>query len=143
MFRGGFEHQVDQKGRLIVPARFRELLKPACFITKGFHRCLFIFPWEKWLEIEAKLKAASITDLNALALQRFFAAGVEGTPDSQGRLMIPPSLREYAGLEKDIFTLGANNRVEVWSKARWSEYEDQELSLEGILEKVAALGLEI
>ncbi len=143
MFRGGFEHQVDAKGRLIIPVRFRELLRPACFVTKGFHRCLFVFPWKRWLEIEEKLNAASITDLNALALQRFFGAGVESNPDGQGRLMVPPALREYAEIEKDIFTLGANNRVEVWSKARWADYENRELSLDGILEKVAALGLEI
>ncbi len=143
MFRGGYEHQVDAKGRLIIPVRFRELLRPACFVTKGFHRCLFVFPWKRWLEIEEKLNAASITDLNALALQRFFGAGVESNPDGQGRLMVPPALREYAEIEKDIFTLGANNRVEVWSKARWADYENRELSLDGILEKVAALGLEI
>lgn len=143
MFRGAFEHQVDANGRIIIPVRFRELLKPACFITKGFHRCLFIFPWEKWTEIEDKLNSASIADLNALALQRFFGAGVEANPDGQGRLMIPPSLREYAGIQKDVFLLGANNRVEVWARSQWEEYEGRELSLEGILLKVAALGLAI
>ena len=143
MFRGGFEHQVDSKGRVIVPALFRELLSPACFVTKGFHRCLFIFPWKKWLEIETKLSSAPITDLNALALQRFFGAGVEATPDGQGRLMIPPALRDYADIQRDVFTLGANNRLELWSKENWDEYESQELSLESILEKAASLGLGI
>lgn len=143
MFRGCFDHQVDNKGRIIVPARFRELLAPACFITKGFHRCLFVFPWKKWLEIEDQLNAAPITDLNALALQRFFGAGMEANPDAQGRLVLSPALREYAGIDRDVFTLGANNRVEIWSKANWCEYEKQELSLEGILAKAAALGLGI
>ncbi len=143
MFRGAFEHQVDSTGRIIIPVRFRELLKPACFITKGFHRCLFVFPWKKWTEIEDKLNPASIADLNALALQRFFGAGVEANPDGQGRLMISPTLREYAGIEKDVLILGANNRVEIWAKSRWSDYENNELADDAILQKARDLGLSI
>lgn len=141
MFRGGVEHQVDDKGRIIIPTRFRELLAPACFVTRGFHRCLFVFPWSKWEEIEEKLSAAPITDLNAMTVQRFFGTGVEASLDSQGRLMIPPALREYAGIKKDVYTEGTGNRLEVWSKERWLEYEAQELSLESVLQKVAALGI--
>jgi MraZ protein len=141
MFRGGVDHQVDEKGRIIIPARFRELLSPACFITRGLNRCLFIFPWAKWSEIEQKLNSASITDINALALQRFFGTGTEANMDGQGRLVISASLREYAEIQKDVFILGASNRLEVWSKAVWADYERQELSLQAVLAKAAAFGI--
>jgi MraZ protein len=141
MFRGGIEHQVDDKGRIIVPTRFRELLAPACFITRGMHRCLFVFQWAKWEEIEKKLDSAPITDLNAIALQRFFGTGVETSLDSQGRLSIPTALRDYADIKKDVFTLGASNRLEIWGRERWLEYESSDLSLDSILEKAAAFGI--
>jgi MraZ protein len=140
MFRGGVEQQIDDKGRIIVPTRFRELLSPTCFVTRGLHRCLFVFPWAKWLEIEERLNTAFITDSNAIALQRFFGTGMETSLDSQGRLTLPPALREYAEIKKDAFTLGANNRWEIWAKERWETYEGSELSLEAILQKAAALG---
>jgi MraZ protein len=143
MFRGGFDHQVDEKGRIIVPARFREFLAPACFVTRGLNRCLFVFPWTKWMEIEQKLNSASITNLNALALQRFFGTGSEAVVDGQGRLMVPASLREYAGIQKDVYILGASNRLEIWAKSRWAEYDEQELSLEGILQNAAAMGISL
>jgi len=100
MFRGGFEHQVDDKGRIIIPVRFREFLSPACFITRGLHNCLFVFPWAKWIEIEEKLKTAPITDLNALAMQRFFGTGIEANLDGQGRLILPPRCGSMPAFKK-------------------------------------------
>jgi MraZ protein len=143
MLRGGFEHQVDDKGRIIIPVRFREFLSPACFITRGLHNCLFVFPWTVWVEIEKNLNATSIIDEDALALQRFFGTGIEASLDGQGRLILPATLREYAGIQKDIFVLGAISHLELWAKSRWTEYESKELSTAGILQKAKNLGVKL
>ena len=141
MFRGGVDHQLDDKGRITIPAKFRSSLSPVCFLTRGWHGCLFIFPWDKWREIEQRLEAVRITDMQAIAVQRFFSSGTEVQLDAQGRLFLPPQLREYAGIQKDVVIRGTANRIEVWSKANWDHYDRTELSLEKIVEKAAALGI--
>ncbi|NIN05833.1 MAG: division/cell wall cluster transcriptional repressor MraZ [Armatimonadetes bacterium] len=122
MFRGGFVHSLDDKGRLIIPRKFRLLLGEKFVITKGLDKCLWIFTEEEFRKLDDRLKAQPMLDPNALRLQRFFSAEtVDGTADAQGRVALPVNLREYASINKEITIVGAGNRIEVWSKTRWEE----------------------
>lgn len=140
-FRGASDHQLDDKGRLSVPAKFRSFLLPVCYITRGWHGCLFCFPWSEWLAIEERLSTIRISDMDGVAVQRFFCGGVEAQPDDQGRVLIPPHLRRETGIERDVHVRGTINRIEVWSRDAWQLYCESELSLEKMAEKAAALGL--
>lgn len=137
MFLGQYHHSIDAKGRLIVPAKFREGLGAHFIATKGLDACLFLYPQAEWRIFEAKLKQLPLTNTGARKFVRFFFAGaVECEPDNQGRILLPAHLREYAGLQKDVVSIGVNNRIEIWSKAGWDAYccaEDdigEELALE-------------
>ena len=120
MFLGQYQHSIDAKGRLIVPAKFRDGLGERFVVTKGLDNCLFAYPQEK-------LKQLPLTNPGARKFVRFFFAGaVECELDNQGRIMVPTHLREYAGLKKDIVSIGVNNRIEIWNKENWNEYSDEE-----------------
>ena len=122
MFMGEYNHIIDAKGRLIIPAKFRELLGEEFVLTKGLDGCLFIYPMDEWEAFEEKLRALPLTNKNARAFSRFFVAGATMCElDKQGRILVPQTLREFAGLEKDVVLTGNLNRVEVWSKEKWSE----------------------
>lgn len=143
MFMGEYNHTVDTKGRLIIPSKFREDLGEEFVITKGLDGCLFVFPNNEWQAFEEKLKALPLTNKSARQFSRFFVAGA--TPcelDKQGRILLPGTLREFAGLEKDVVLAGMLNRIEIWSKSKWSEnnsYED----MDDIAEQMTDLGLSI
>lgn len=127
MFLGQYQHSIDAKGRLIVPAKFREGLGERFVVTKGLDNCLFAYPQEEWKIFEEKLKQLPLTNPGARKFVRFFFAGaVECELDNQGRIMVPTHLREYAGLKKDIVSIGVNNRIEIWNKDNWNEYSDEE-----------------
>jgi len=122
MFRGGFLHSIDDKGRLIIPLKFRTLLGEKFVITKGLDRCLWVFSQEAFRKLDERLNQQPLLDLNALRLHRFFCAeAMDSSADSQGRVALPPNLRDYAGIDKDILIVGAGNRLEIWSKDRWDE----------------------
>ncbi|WP_088005777.1 division/cell wall cluster transcriptional repressor MraZ [Indiicoccus explosivorum] len=123
MFMGEYQHTVDSKGRLIVPAKFRELLGDAFVITRGLDNCLFGYPMDEWRKMEDKLKALPVTKRDARAFTRFFFSGAtEVELDKQGRVNIPPTLRAFANLEKDCVILGVSNRFEIWSQDAWETY---------------------
>jgi MraZ protein len=125
MFRGGFAHNLDDKGRVIIPQKFRLLLGEKFVITKGLDRCLWVFTDEDYRALDSRLSASSMLDANAVRLQRFFSAeAADSLTDSQGRVAIPASLREYASIEKEVMIVGAGNRLEIWSRARWDEMQD-------------------
>ena len=125
MFMGEFSHTIDAKGRLIIPSKFREELGENFVLTKGLDGCLSLYPMEEWKIFEKKLEALPLTNKNARKFLRFFVAGAtECELDKQGRILVPATLREFAGLEKDVVLTGNLNRVEVWSKAKWSENND-------------------
>ena len=127
MFLGQYQHSIDAKGRLIVPAKFRDGLGERFVVTKGLDNCLFAYPQEEWKVFEEKLKQLPLTNPGARKFVRFFFAGaVECELDNQGRIMVPPHLREYAGLKKDIVSIGVNNRIEIWNKDSWNDYSDEE-----------------
>lgn len=120
MFRGGFAHSVDDKGRIIIPQKFRLLLGEKFVITRGLDKCLWVFTEEEFRRLEDRLRSHPMLDTNTVRLQRFFSAeSVEGTTDSQGRIALSQNLREYAGIEKETMIVGASNRIEIWSKSKW------------------------
>lgn len=143
MFIGEYQHTVDEKGRVIMPSKFREELGPNFIMTKGLDNCLFVYPEEEWNIFEKKLRTLPLTNRDARAFVRFFFAGAtECKLDKQGRVLVPGSLRDHARLCKDSVIIGVGARVELWSKEEWDVYNDDEsLSYDNIAEKMAELGI--
>jgi len=126
LFMGEYQHNVDSKGRVILPAKFRELLGEMFVATKGLDRCLFIYPKEEWTILEEKLKKLPLAKQEARAFVRFFFSGAaELEFDKQGRVLLPNNLRDYAGLEKDIVVVGVSSRIEIWDKQAWIDYNNE------------------
>lgn len=138
MFLGTHEPRLDDKGRLILPAKFREELAAGLVITKGQERCLYVFPSQEFSVITETLKQAPVTAKSARDYSRVMFAGAhDEIPDRQGRVTIPQSLRTYAGLEKECVVIGANTRVEIWDATSWNEYlADREKSFADVSEEV-------
>ncbi len=137
MLIGEFQHNIDAKGRVIVPARFREDLGDRFYVAKGLDHCLFVFSPEAWAQLEEKVCAMPIS--KARKLQRFFFSGAaEVVPDKQGRVLIPQPLREYAGLTKDVTFIGTANRAELWSTSRWNAFNADltEESIAGVMDEL-------
>ena len=123
MFMGEYHHNVDNKGRLIVPAKFREDLGDMFILTRGLDQCLFGYPINEWKLLEDKLKGLPLTKKDARAFTRFFFSGAtECELDKQGRINIPAPLLQYANLDKECVVLGVSNRIEIWSKDLWEDY---------------------
>jgi len=123
MFMGEFQHNVDTKGRIIVPSKFREELGESFVVTRGLDKCLFAYPMDEWKILEEKLKKLPLTKKDARAFTRFFFSGaVECEVDKQGRINIPKTLRTYASLEKECVVIGVSNRVEFWAVEQWEDY---------------------
>lgn len=143
MFTGEYQHSVDGKGRLIMPARFRESLGDVFIITKGLDTCLFVYSQDEWKKIEEKLKNLPFTKKDARAFARFFFSGAnECEIDKQGRILINSNLREYAHISKDVVVIGVGTRIEIWSKERWEEYKNEtEENYEELAEKMVELDL--
>ena len=121
MLIGEYQHNIDPKGRVIVPAKFREDLGDGFYITKGLDGCLFVLSPSEWTRLQEKVSAMPVS--KARGLQRFFFSGaVEAEPDRQGRILIPQPLRDYAGLLKDVTFIGASSRAELWDTARWNTF---------------------
>lgn len=123
MFIGEFEHQMDAKGRMIIPAKFRDGLGSAFVVTRGLDECLFVYPREEWNQLETRLRELSFTKKDARAFTRFFFSGAaECDIDKQNRINIPSVLRKYAHLDKECVVIGVSSRVEIWNKKIWDEY---------------------
>ena len=120
---GEYQHNIDVKGRLIIPVKFRDALGEEFVITRGLDQCLFGYSMEEWKAIEDKLKTLPLTKKDARAFTRFFFSGAtECQLDKQGRINIPAQLVNYAELEKECVILGVSNRIEIWSKHQWEDY---------------------
>lgn len=145
MFMGEFQHSVDDKGRMIIPAKFRDALGSAFVMTRGLDQCLFVYPMSEWAVMEQKLKALSLMKSDARAFTRFFFSGaVECELDKQGRVNIPSNLREHAKLDKDCVVIGVSTRVEVWSKEAWESYSRlSEDSFNEIAEKLVDFNFDL
>lgn len=138
MFLGEFQHSLDTKGRIIVPAKFREDLGEKFILTRGLDNCLFVYPKEEWALMEEKLKKLPLTKADARAFVRFlFSGATECELDKQGRILIPVNLRDYSNIDKDAVIIGVSNRVEIWSLENWEKYSlNAEQSFEEIAEKI-------
>ena len=145
MFMGEYSHSIDPKGRLIIPAKLREELGDNFVVTKGLDGCLLAYPQEEWQNIEKRFREVPLTTKDARKFSRFFFAGAAQMElDKQGRILLPATLRSFAGLEKDVVLVGVLDRVEIWDKSRWDEnnaYDDQDM--DEIAEHMADLGLSI
>jgi MraZ protein len=146
MFRGRFEYSIDAKGRLSIPAKFRETLATSYdsrLIVTNFDQCLWAYPVAEWLELERKVGALPQFLDEVKALQRvFISAATECPIDKPGRILLPPSLRDYAGIERDVVLVGMTKRIEIWSKERWDKvFEDAQDKLESLGARLADLGL--
>lgn len=135
---GEYQHNIDEKGRMIVPAKFRNGLGDHFVLTRGLDNCLFIYPMEEWEILENKLKNLPLTKKDARSFTRFFFSGaVECELDKQGRISVPQTLRSYSKLEKECIVIGVSNRVEIWAKSLWDEYAmESEESFEEIAENL-------
>jgi MraZ protein len=123
MFMGEYQHSIDEKGRMIIPSKFRDELGSEFILTRGLDQCVFGYPLSEWKVIEEKLKSLPFTKKDARAFTRFFFSGAsECQLDKQGRVNVASPLREYAKLEKDCVVIGVSNRIEIWSKSIWEEY---------------------
>ena len=146
MFRGRFEHTIDPKGRVSIPAKFRELLSEKYddrIIITNFDRCLVAYPYEEWRSVEEKIGSLSMVKKEVKAFQRFFISGATECPiDKLGRVLIPPTLRGYALLEKDVVFAGMGKMFELWSRERWTEeIKRAEENFEDMRESLASLGI--
>ena len=123
MFLGTHAPRLDDKGRLILPAKFRDELADGLVVTKGQERCLYVFPTAEFARVTDAMREAPVTSRAARDYQRvLFAGASDETPDKQGRVTIPPALRDYAGLTRDCVVIGANTRVEIWDADAWETY---------------------
>ncbi|WP_419961539.1 division/cell wall cluster transcriptional repressor MraZ [Psychrobacillus sp. BM2] len=138
MFMGEYQHNVDAKGRLIIPSKFREHLEESFVLTRGLDNCLFGYPMNEWRKLEEKLKELPVTKKDARAFTRFFFSGAtEVEIDKQGRINIPNNLRSYAKMDKECIILGVSNRLEIWAKDAWENYfVDSEDSFNDIAENM-------
>lgn len=143
MFMGEYSHTIDAKGRLIIPSKYREELGDQFVLTRGLDGCLSIYPMKEWHQLEEKLKALPLNDKNARTFTRFFVSGATLCElDKQGRILVPSTLREFAGLNKDVVVCGTNDRIEIWSKEKWTENSDYD-NMDAIAEGMASMGLMI
>jgi len=142
MLIGEFSHGMDKKNRIIIPAKLRDGLGDTFIMTKGLDSCLYIYPKSEWEVFEKKLKALPMTDKNVRAFVRFFFSGAnEMEPDKMGRVLIPQSLLSYAGIEAEVVSVGMMDRVEVWSKEKWTAYNESDMDMDTIAAKMNELGI--
>lgn len=123
MFLGTYTPRLDDKGRIFLPAKFRERLATGLVVTRGQERCLFVFPMDEFVRIADGMRTMPVTSKGVRDYQRVFLSGAsDEIPDKQGRVTVPSTLRDYAGLDRDCTVIGAGSRVEIWDSAAWDAY---------------------
>ena len=143
MFIGEFSHNLDQKGRMAVPVKFRKDLASGAVITRGIDKCLFVYSKSEWEVLADKLAKLPLVQANSRAFARLmFSGAVNAELDGQGRVLVPDYLREYAGLKKQVIVTGLFNRLEIWDKTVWQDYKNKTERDSGeIAEKLSELGI--
>ncbi|MBI3997205.1 MAG: division/cell wall cluster transcriptional repressor MraZ [Candidatus Omnitrophica bacterium] len=142
MFYGEYEHSIDPKGRLIIPAKFRQALKThdikALFLTRGLDGCLFVFSESEWRLAENRFKQIPFTKAEGRKFNRlFFSGATELAVDGLGRLLIPKTLKDFAQIKQDVVIVGVSTRMEIWAKEKWQQfYESSRQSFEEVAERV-------
>ena len=135
---GTYEHSIDAKGRLFIPAKLREELGAAFYLAVGVDACLAVYPQSTWDRFTEKF--ASLPMSQSKGMRRLFANAAKCEPDSQGRIVIPQKLRKYAGLEKETVIIGVHDRAEIWSAEAWNAQEEEEMTPEKMAACMAELG---
>jgi MraZ protein len=143
MLLGEYNHNLDEKGRLSIPSKFRDDLGVSFIVTKGLDNCLFIYSKDEWNKFETKLKDLPISNVNARNFIRFFFSGAtECEVDKQGRINIPLNLREHASLKKEAIIVGVATRVEIWDKEKWNNYtSDENMDMDEVAIQMSNLGI--
>ncbi len=143
MFIGEYSHNLDDKGRLAIPAKFRAALKKGAVVTRGLDSCLFLYTKAEWEKLAQKLAALPISQANSRAFARLMLAGaMDVEVDKQGRVILPEYLRAFAGLKKGVVVAGLYSRLEIWDEAKWETYKGQTEAESGsIAERMAELGV--
>jgi MraZ protein len=142
MFLGEFVHTIDEKGRLTIPAKFRADLASGLVVTRGIDRCLAIYPLEEWERLAGRVSALPMTDRRARAFRRLvFANASDAVPDKQGRMLIPPRLREYASLDGEVVVTGLDTYIEVWNLDAWAGERERVEGDGADVEEWAVLGI--
>ena len=143
MFTGEYRHALDGKGRIAVPARFRrELSGGGAFVSRWIDNCLAIFPHSAWDDFAAKVAQLPVTDARSRTFARFVYSGAfEFTLDSQGRVLVPPMLREFASLQGEAVVVGARDHIELWEPERWADYSAAMYSPDALAEHLQGLGI--
>ncbi|HLC89602.1 MAG TPA: division/cell wall cluster transcriptional repressor MraZ [Patescibacteria group bacterium] len=143
MFIGEYQHNLDQKNRMAIPAKFRLVLNKGAVVTKGLDNCLFLLPKTEWQKLADKLAALPIAKANARAVARLMLAGAMDVEiDKQGRMLIPDYLKEFAGLKKTVIVAGLYDRLEIWDEAKWNQYKKGTENKSGdIAEALGELGV--
>jgi len=138
---GEYRHSLDSKARLIMPAKFREMLGESFVMTRGLDNCLFVYPQNEWKILEEKVKKLPLAKSEARAFVRFlFSGATECEFDKQGRISLSSLLRNYAQIDKELVVIGVSNRVEIWSKDNWESYlAKAELDYVDLAEKIIEL----
>lgn len=142
MFYGEHEHTIDNKGRLIIPSKFRESLKEydieKLYITRGLDKCLFIFTESEWKTQESKFRGVPFTKSESRKFNRLYFSGATQLEfDKQGRILIPKYLKDFAAIKRDVMIIGVSNRIEIWARELWQEYySTSKESFEEIAEKL-------
>ncbi len=125
MFMGEYHHTIDEKGRIIIPAKFREMLGDTFIVTRGIENCLFVYPNDEWQKIVTKLESLPFTKRDARQFVRFFLSGATIAEfDKQGRVNLTSPLIDYAKLQKDCVVIGTGSRLEIWSQEDWDSFFD-------------------
>jgi len=126
VFLGEYQHSVDDKGRLVMPSKFRARLADGCVVTKGQERCLYVFPLDRWeIEVERVNRLPRTNRRNRNYARSFFGGAVDQSLDKQGRIQLPPTLRSFAGLGKDVMVVGVADRLEIWETAAWESLSEE------------------
>ncbi len=142
MFLGDYQHTLDAKGRVSLPAKFRTAMPGGLVVVNGFDHCLYVYPAEEYQRFVARLVSEEDFDPRTRKVRRFFTAGaVDVELDSAGRVSLPPKLREYAGLTKDVAITGNGNRIEIWDAAAWNVYSEAGESIEDLAKELSDDGL--
>ena len=143
MLLGEYEHSIDTKGRIAMPAKLREGLSTKFIITKGLDGCLFVYSMDEWQRVEQKLAALPMSRKTARDFTRFlFGGACEAECDKQGRVLLPANLRRYAALERDAVIVGVGSRAEIWDAAKWQQYNEESAEdVNELAEQLADLGI--
>lgn len=125
MLIGEYQHNMDQKGRVTIPSKFRDDLGDTFYVCKGIDGCLFVQSKAEWEKLVSKITAIPLS--KGMGIRRhFFSGATEVEPDKQGRVLLPQSLRDYAGLDKDVTVIGNGNQAEIWDTGRWAAYQESQ-----------------